>query len=229
MASKRQPTSLLSLVSHELRAPLNTINGFLDLTLGGMAGELAPQQRDFLLRARAGSEHLYALIEDLLLLARADAGELRLALAHSEVADIVTEAIEDCTATALTREIMLVQEVENNLPLPIADALRIRHVLRNLISNALHASSAGSKVIVSAQKWEETRVELSVIDTGCGIEPEEHEKIFQRHYQLTATGESRAGGQGLGLTAVQLIVELHGGQIHLESFPAQGSTFAVIL
>jgi signal transduction histidine kinase len=124
---------------------------------------------------------------------------------------------------------MLVQEIEDNLPLLEVDALRIRHVLRNLITNALNATPAEGKIVVTAQKLDRGRVTLSVLDTGSGINAEEYAKIFARYYQLTPTGESRAGGPGLGLSVVQLLVELHGGQIHLESSLDQGSTFAIML
>src|SRR5437899_7929196 len=134
----RTKTHFLSMVTHELRSPLNAINGYLDLTLSGMAGELNEQQREFVQRARAGSEHLYTLIEDLLLVSRAEAGQLRLNLEWGSLKDIVTNAQEELEMTALDGSVKVTSRLPANFPLIYVDSIRLQHVLRNLLSNALH-------------------------------------------------------------------------------------------
>ena len=235
----RMKANFLSMISHELRSPLNSINGYLDLTLTGIAGELNEQQRDFLQRARAGSEHLYALVEDLLLVSRADAGQMRLNRELTSIKEIVANAVEELELTARDYQITINVDIANDFPPIYADAVRIQQVLRNLVSNALHFTPPGGDVTIVARiindeanassEEQEKSVEIQVRDTGYGIAPEYREHIFERFYQVPLTNAGRSGGQGLGLAIVKMIVELHGGRVTVESVPAQGSTFAFTL
>src|SRR5579884_3445887 len=134
-SSQHQSIShFLSLVSHELRSPLNTLNGYLDLTLTGIAGELNEQQREFVQRARAGSEHLYALVEDLLLVSRADAGQMRLNRELTSIGEIVANAVEELELTARDNSINIEVDIAHDFPSIYADPVRIQQVLRNLLS-----------------------------------------------------------------------------------------------
>lgn len=228
-------SKFLSLVTHELRSPLNSINGYLDLMLEGMAGELSEQQREFLQRARAGSEHLYALLEDLLLAARADAGQLRLKRTSISLDELVAAAIEDLELTAQNAGVTIGTVLPVDL-LPFSgDAVRLQHALRNLLNNALRFTSAGGRVTISAhllpaqQDEARQKMEIRVQDTGCGIAPEYHERIFERFFRGPQAGGDRVSGQGLGLAVVRIIAELHGGSIRVESSPGEGSTFVLAL
>ncbi|HEU5379626.1 MAG TPA: GAF domain-containing sensor histidine kinase [Ktedonobacteraceae bacterium] len=233
--ANRVKTNFISLVTHELRSPFNAINGYLDLTLQGMAGELNEQQREFLQRARAGSEHLYALMEDLLLAARSDAGQLRLNREPAALYDIVRAALEELELTASDAEVALEADVPADLPTLLVDTVRLQQVLRNLLSNALHFTPAGGRVTVAArlvsteEAEQQKRVEIRVIDTGCGIAPGYHQRIFERFFQVPRLESGRANGQGLGLAIVKMIVELHGGHVRVESVPGKGSTFICTL
>ncbi|MBV9257825.1 MAG: HAMP domain-containing histidine kinase, partial [Ktedonobacteraceae bacterium] len=225
---------------HELRSPLNAINGYLDLTLEGIGGELNDQQRDFMQRARAGSEHLYALIEDLLLLSRADSGQLRLSRNVIHLQDVIINAIEEFELSACDQGVTINVDITKDFPPIYADAVRIQQVLRNLVSNALRFTPRGEKVTVSAHVEDSDAqiaplpdedhrvVKLQVSDTGSGIAPEYQERIFERFYQIPDTNSGRSG-QGLGLAIVKMIVELHGGYVTVESAPGQGSTFTCVL
>lgn len=225
----------LSLVSHELRSPLNTINGYLDLLLEDIAGELNEQQREFVQRARAGSEYLYALLEDLLLTARADAGQLRLNQVALSPEDLVTSSLEEIELTALDAGVTLETSLPADLPALFADATRVQQVMRNLLSNALRFTPAGGRVTIAARllpalrDGEREMVEVRVQDTGCGIAPEYHERIFERFFQAPRSEGGRGGGQGLGLSVVRTIVELHGGKVWVESTPGEGSAFLFTL
>lgn len=233
--AQRMKANFLSLVTHELRSPLNTINGYLDLLLEGIAGEISEQQQEFIRRARAGSEHLYALLEDLLLAARADAGQLRLNLAPVALEELVTSAIEELEVTALDSQVELAADLPAGLPALLADSVRVQQVLRNLLINALRFTPSGGSVLVSArlvparQEGETEQIEVSVRDTGIGIAPEYHERIFERFFQVPRREGGRTSGQGLGLTIVKLIVELHGGRVSVISAPGQGSIFLFTL
>lgn len=226
----RMKANFLSLVTHELRSPLNTINGYLDLTLEGLAGTLNEQQREFLQRARAGSENLYVLIEDLLLASRADAGQLRLNRAPVALSHLVGDTLEELELTAKDAEVSLKAEIPADFPHLRVDAVRMQQVLRNLLSNALQRTPAGGQITVSAcHDIERKQIEIRVTDTGYGIEPAYHERIFERFFQVPHAEGSRMSGQGLGLAIVKMIVELHGGQIRVESMPGEGCTFILTL
>ena len=230
--ANRMKANFLSLVTHELRSPLNAINGYLDLALSGMAGELNEQQREFVQRARAGSEHLYSLIEDLLLASRADAGQLRLNRETVSLAELVSNAFEELEVMASDARVSLEETLPAHLPTFSGDPVRLQQVLRNLLSNALHATPAGGHVTVNARllgKSQPQQLEISVHDTGSGIAATYHERIFERFFQIPLAGSGRASGQGLGLTIVKMIIELHGGSVRIESTPGTGSTVFLML
>lgn len=228
--ARRMKANFLSLITHELRSPLNAINGYLDLTLEGLAGPLNEQQQEFLQRARAGSEHLYALVEDLLLAARADAGQLRLTRELIHLPDLVNDALAELELTARDAEVSLCAHVPEDLPALVIDAVRVQQVLRNLLNNALQSTPKGGAVTISARyEAAENLVQIQVTDSGCGIAPEYHERIFERFFQVPRPTGGRSTGMGLGLAIVKMIVELHGGQVGVESAIGQGSTFFLTL
>lgn len=235
-------TQFLSLLAHELRSPLHSIHGYLDLALTGAGGELNVQQHEFVQRARVASQHLYALLEDLLCVARADSGQLRLQRSITDLSAIVDNAVEELALTAADQGIVLRVDVEPQLPRLYADAVRLQQVLRNLIDNAIHFTPAGGTVEVTASvegvgpvgpsdtDEDVTRLAcLRVRDTGIGIAPEFHQHIFERFYRILDKNAERSGGQGLGLWIVKLIVELHGGRVTVESVPGQGSVFTCFI
>jgi signal transduction histidine kinase len=265
--------NFLSMITHELRSPLNAINGYLDLILAGIAGELNEQQREFVQRARAGSEHLFSIIEDLLLLSRADAGQLRLNRDMISLPAIVANAIEELELVARDSGITTKVEIPSDFPPIYADAVRMQQVLRNLLSNALRSTPPGGSVTISAHLInkvgatseaceayinsfappvvsnemdakaripdslaesaqtgeDQQQVQVQVRDTGYGIAPEHQQRIFDRFYQVPLADAGRSSGQGLGLAIVKIIVELHGGQVTVESKPGEGSVFRFTL
>lgn len=241
----RLKANFLSMITHELRSPLNAINGYLDLALTGIAGELNEQQREFMQRARSSSEYLYALIEDLLLITRADSGQVRLNRGVISLQEMTANAIEELELMAIDNKISVAVDIPHDFPPIYADPVRLQQVLRNLVSNALRFTPPNGQVTVvasivatpesdsaiSPSPDEEVRrwLQLQVRDTGYGIAPEHLEHIFERFYQAPQPGAIRVGGQGLGLAIVRMLVELHDGQISVESVPGQGSVFTCLL
>ncbi len=237
----RLKANFLSMITHELRSPLNAIHGYLDLALTGIAGELNEQQREFVQRARASSEHLYALVEDLLLISRADSGQMRLSREITSLQDIIANAIEELELMAADNEVTISVTIAGDFPCIYADAVRIQQVLRNLISNALRFTPSGGSVTVSANVTcrtapgdaieyddESKLLLLQVSDTGQGIAPEFQQRIFERFFQVPQAS-ARVTGQGLGLAIVRMIIELHGGTVSVESEPGKGSTFSCLI
>ncbi|HEX6553255.1 MAG TPA: ATP-binding protein [Ktedonobacteraceae bacterium] len=239
----RLKSNFLSLITHELRSPLNAIHGYLDLTLSGIGGDLNQQQQEFVQRARSSSEHLYALIEDLLLISRADSGQARLNRALVTVQEIVADAIEELELMAIDNGINIIVEIPLDFPPIYADAVRLQQLLRNLISNALRFTPSGGNVTISATATnhldndgsglfsaaESRLLKLEVCDTGYGIALEQQQRIFERFYQVPQPASSRSNGLGLGLAIVKMIVEMHGGQIIVISSQEHGSTFTCLL
>ena len=240
----RLKANFLSMVTHELRSPLNAIHGYLDLALTGMGGDLNEQQREFVQRARSSSEYLYALIEDILLISRADSDQIRLNRALMSLQEIVDNAVEELELMAIDHKIAINVEVPQDFPPIYADPVRMQQVLRNLINNALRFTPSGGNVTIAASITNLSSsdklgslpaaknarlLKLDVIDTGYGIAQEHQQRIFERFYQVPQATSGRSSGMGLGLAIVKMIVELHGGQVSVASSPQQGSTFTCLL
>jgi signal transduction histidine kinase/GAF domain-containing protein len=224
---EQMKANFLSMVSHELRSPLQAISGFLDVILSGMAGPLTQEQHKFMRRARAGSEHLTALVDDLLLISRRDAGQFSLNRESIDLEQLLIEAHDEVELMAADTGVTLTIRRLSGLPKIAADGPRLRQVLRNLLTNAIKFTPLGGSITLLAT-YDATFVRLSVTDTGVGIAPEHLARIFDRFYQVE-TANARGRGQGLGLAIARIIVEGHGGTIDVSSAPGQGSTFTVVL
>lgn len=221
--------NFIGMVSHELRSPLQVITGYLDLTLSGMSGGLTDQQVEFLRRARAGSEHLMAMVDDLLLISRRDAGLFTLNMKEIDLAPVIQETADELELLADDAGLKLYIHMPAQLPHIWADGPRMTQVLRNLLTNAVKFTPAAGSVTISAEAADDSLI-MRVRDTGVGIAPQHLERIFDRYYQVANSGlRGRLQGQGLGLAIVRMIVEGHGGQIHVESSHGQGSVFVVVL
>jgi signal transduction histidine kinase len=149
-ANQEQLRAILSTIAHELRSPLNTVNGYLELALSGAGGALNAQQQEFVRRARMGSEHLYALLEDLLVISRADASQLRLNREIINLSPVVADAVEELELTAADHGITVKVDIPERFPRLYADAVRLQQVVRNLVNNALRFTPSAGQVIISA-------------------------------------------------------------------------------
>jgi signal transduction histidine kinase len=230
-----QQRQFLSLVTHELRSPLNSLYGYLDLALMGVGGELNAQQYEFVQRARIASQRLYSLLEDVLCIARADSGSLHLQQTVFHVADVVNTIVEELALIASDQGVALHIDITSQLPQCYADSIRFHHIIRNILQNAIHFTPRGGEVTITVQAERSLTVTnidedipwlcLQVRDTGIGIAPEYHRRIFERFYRVVGHESLQSSGQGLGLAVVKLLVELHGGTVAVESLPGKGSTF----
>ena len=221
----RMKANFISMVTHELRSPLNAINGYLDLTLEGVGGPLNERLHEFVRRARSSSEHLTSLVDDLLLISRADAGQFRLNVGQANVKTIIQNAFEEVELMAAEARVKLSVHLPPDLPPLVADEGRLKQVIRNLLTNAIKFTPEGGQVSIRAE-IRGTQVEIAIQDTGRGMQPEHLPRIFERFYQV-ARGQGSRGGQGLGLAIVKTIVERHHGSISVESTPGEGSTFTI--
>jgi signal transduction histidine kinase len=232
--ANRTKSEFLANMSHELRTPLNHVIGFTDLVLEGSAGALNDTQKEYLQDVAFSSRHLLALIDDILDLSKVEAGKLDLRESVVALVPVLRRCAIMVEEKALKHGIQVVLEVDD-APLNIrADERRLRQVIYNLLSNAVKFTPDGGRVCLRAG----TRnlagappvVELSVADTGIGIERENLERIFLPFEQVDATAGRAAEGTGLGLSLSRRLVELHGGKIRAESEGlGKGSTFRVEL
>jgi signal transduction histidine kinase len=229
-AVMRTKDQFLSNISHELRTPLNSIIGFTDLLLthdlGG--GPLSEQQRDFLETVGRNGRHLLELINELLDLQRIAAGRMELRPEPVELAGLLDDATGSVSAqAALHRHTLVVEPPPTGDTLRVlADRMRVRQVLLNLLSNAIKFTPDGGRVTVRAAPVNGgAAVRIAVTDTGIGIAPEDQAKLFQEFVQLDASASRKYEGTGLGLALSRRLIELHGGEIGVESEVGKGSTF----
>src|SRR5215472_7461627 len=219
--ANRLKSEFLASMSHELRTPLHTIIGFSELLGEELEGPLNEKQKRFVNHIHKDSLHLLELINDVLDLSKIESGRLTL---HREVFDfpvVLEESLGSIRQQAYFKSQTIEADVVSPLPLE-ADRLRIKQILVNLLSNAVKFTPEGGRIRVIARAEGETAV-ISVVDTGIGIPKEEHESIFDKFYQVSATTKGVREGTGLGLAITKHLVEEHGGRLHLESEPGRGS------
>ena len=217
--------------SHELRTPAATVRARIESLLL-LEGEQLPEHlRAYLAVTQREAERLAALVDDLLMLARSDADELRLDVRPVAVGAVVEEvfgAIEPLAERE--RQVTLVREVAPDLPLAYADRDRLAQVLLNLTRNAITYTPAGGLVSIELAAGETPgTLALSVTDTGIGIPEEDLDHVFERFYRTDASRARHTGGFGLGLSSVRDLVEGMGGTVAVERVPAGGSRFRVTL
>jgi two-component system phosphate regulon sensor histidine kinase PhoR len=211
-------------VSHEFKTPLTAIQGFAETLLAGALDD-PNNNRRFLEIIRDHAARLARLTDDLLKLARIEAGKLE--LEFSSVG--LTELIEGCAETTLLKasrkQISLEINIPPGLPAVRGDSSLLRDVLQNLLDNAIQYTQAGGRIQVSATAGAREAV-ITVADTGIGIPLAEQERIFERFYRVDAARSREAGGTGLGLSIAKHIVEAHGGRLWVESTVGSGSQFS---
>ncbi len=234
MAQKQQlefKNQFLSHVSHELRTPLTCIHQYITLLLDGLAGPVAPEQSDHLKTVLKSVNQLHAMIRDLLEATRADSGKLRVEPRCISMRDSIQQAVAMLRPTAEAKQIGLEIAVDQRLPLVHADPDRTLQVLINLLDNAIKFTPEAGSVVVRAcmTDADADSVYVSVTDTGCGIDAEAKNLIFERLYQDPNVSDSSRSGLGLGLFISREIVRLHGGRMWVSSEPDNGSTFSFTL
>lgn len=216
----------LSHVSHELRSPLTAIGLFVSILKDELTGPLNPQQKDDVQTIARNVHQLSTMIDDLLEMTRAETGKLTVDLQWTSANAAVCEVVESAHPRAREKKLALKTELASDLPLVYADPGRLRQVLTNLVQNAVKFTRAG-QITVRASIFEEDPqfVVLEVEDTGCGLQPECLEKVFERLYQVPSSGEAGRKGLGIGLFICRELVKRQGGKIWAKSEPGKGSSF----
>ena len=225
---ERMKSDFLSVVSHELKTPLHSIKGFVDIILMGKTGPLNATQSDFLGTVRDQTNLLQNLISDLLEFQRLESGQVKLRLTDMSLAEVASTVAEKLKPVADQVQVQLVNQIDPQIPTVEADPMRIEQVLTNLVDNAIKFTPAFGQVTIRATDLGE-KIQVSVSDTGIGIPSGELEKIFDRFYQVDSGSTRHYRGTGLGLTICKHIIEYHHGRIWAESEVDKGSTFLFVL
>jgi len=241
-------SDFLANMSHELRTPLNAIIGFSDLLRTGQVGEINEIQRDFLESVLRNGRHLLGLINSVLDLSKIEAGRMTLDLAPTDIRQAILGAVADTASLRTTKRQRCMVALDPDTSFEImADGVRVRQILFNLLSNASKFTPDEGEISVQAVRTraplpipadrtgDEQRhmsrdvVWISVLDNGIGIRPEDREKLFQEFSQVDSAFNRQQQGTGLGLALCHSFVTLHGGTIGVDSIPGRGSTFWFLL
>jgi signal transduction histidine kinase/CheY-like chemotaxis protein len=221
-------SQFLANMSHELRTPLNSIIGFSRVILKGIDGPVSDLQQQDLTAIYNSGQHLLGLINDILDLARIEAGKMELNFEEVHLAEMVTSVFSTAKGLVKEKPIHLIPRIPADMPTVRGDTMRVRQVLLNLISNASKFTDEGSITVeTSVQKGPTGRMEalINVVDTGPGISLEDQEKLFKAFSQVDGSATRKSGGSGLGLSICANLVQLHGGRISVHSEVGKGSTF----
>lgn len=212
----------LSTMSHELRTPLNAVLGFSDLLADERYGPLNERQQRYVSHIHTGGKHLLSLISDILDLSKIEAGRMELAIESLRVTTTLGEVVSVMQPLAEKKSQVLTKVADPALSIR-ADSTRLRQVLLNLVGNAIKFTPNGGHIELSAVLVQD-KVRVEVRDNGPGIPAEEQQRIFEAFYRLRETGK-KTEGTGLGLAITHRLVELHGGDLSLESKVGEGSCF----
>jgi len=227
-AANKAKSVFLANMSHELRTPLNAILGFSNLLR--REPELAEVQREKLDIINRSGEHLLSLINDVLEIAKIEAGRVQLEIAPFDLGGMVCGVAEMMRVRAEEKGLQLSLDQSSSFPRYIkGDEARLRQILVNLVGNAVKFTERGSVTIISKKDKKKGRAIFTVTDTGIGIPAEHLPHIFDRFYRVDKARNREDGGTGLGLAIVKSLAEAHGGRVEVASISGEGTSFTVFL
>jgi signal transduction histidine kinase len=221
--ASRHKSQFLANMSHELRTPMNAILGYTELLLDNIYGELPEKMRNVLIRVQSNGKHLLGLINDVLDLSKIEAGQLALSVSDYSIKDVVLAVFSAVQPLAEAKGLLLTVQLPPELPTAKGDERRITQVLLNLVGNAIKFTDKG-RVSINVSSSPEC-LTVAVCDTGPGIAKSNQTKIFEEFQQADSSTTKEKGGTGLGLAISRRIIEMHKGQLKVESVLDQGSTF----
>ena len=226
-AASRHKSEFLANMSHELRTPLNAIIGFSEVLSERMFGEINDKQAEYLGDILESGRHLLSLINDILDLSKIEAGRMELEPGDVDLRSLIENALILVRERALRCAIQLGRTIDSRIGTIRADERKVKQVLLNLLSNALKFTPEGGRIAVRADV-QDGAVKVSVRDTGVGIAPADQQAVFEEFRQVGAAAR-KVEGTGLGLAISRKFIELHGGEIWVESELGSGSTFSFTL
>jgi signal transduction histidine kinase len=220
--ANRVKSEFLANMSHELRTPLNAVIGFSDIIRMEVFGPGLPRYREYATDINRAGTHLLCVINDILEFTKAEAGKLELRIEQVDLGEVIEEAVRLVRQQAAEQNLQLRLDI-GPLPLLALDRLRVKQILLNLLSNAIKFTHDGGKVLVEAGQDASGGVVICVRDTGIGIAPDMLPLVFEPFKQIDSDLARKFDGTGLGLSLVKTFIELHGGEVRIESKWAQGT------
>ncbi|MFB3119205.1 MAG: ATP-binding protein [Stenotrophomonas maltophilia] len=226
--ASRAKTHILSTATHELKTPLTSIIGYIDIILmrQNKVGPLNEKQQRYLQTAQRNSYRLKSLVDDLLDISRIESGGLELTPAELELWPEIEEIVTGMQTQINDKDIDLVLDIPQEICPVLADKLRLGQVISNLLSNACKYSPQGARVTIRARE-EDAGVRIDVSDTGIGISPEDQDRLFTKFFRADNSSTREVSGSGLGLYITKHLIEAHGGRIWASSQIGQGTTFSI--
>jgi len=222
-------SQFLANMSHEFRTPLNAILGYTHMLLNGVSGAVSEPQRKSLTRIDSNSQHLLALINDILDITRIEAGRMPLNVSTFKIPALVDEVMSELEPIIRRSNLSVRAVMPRSLPPLKSDRQKVKQIVLNLLSNALKFTPAGSVRITGTYVPGERTIGIAIIDTGVGIAPDDRVKVFEDFRQLDSSPARGYGGTGLGLSICRRLSQMLGGTIDLESEVGKGSTFTLRL
>ena len=214
----------ISMASHQLRTPLTSIKGYLDMMLEGDLGKISPTQRAVLREAFSSSERMVRLINDFLNVSRLQTGKFTIDKQSVDIAQILRDEVSLLKVVADQRSVEMVLKVDKKIPLLAVDSEKIRQVMLNMIDNAIYYSSPHKKVVITL-KSSGKMIEFSVKDSGIGVPKSEQANLFGKFFRGTNAKKRRPDGTGVGLFLAKKVILSHDGEMIFESEEGKGSTF----
>ncbi len=225
----RAKREFISSVSHELRTPLTAIKGYTELMIFGTAGAVSDGQQTYLSIIKNNTMRLVELVDDLLMIGRLDSEKLDLSFEPTDMTSIITEVLQTLRTEIDRKKMHVGVEIAPIMRPIVADSRRLRQVVLNLCSNAIKYTRAGGRVEIHAFLNPAGLMQIDVRDNGVGISPEDQKNLFRRFKRFDNPLRDEAGGTGLGLSIAKSLVELHGGDLWVESELGKGSTFSFVV
>ena len=243
--SNRLKSQFITTMSHELRTPLNSILGFSELLSDEIFGPLSDKQKKHVSNIYNSGNHLLQLINNILDIAKIESGKMELHYENFPVVQAISEVEAVVKTLTDKKHQRLVKKIDADIPLLKADRIKLKQILYNLLSNAVKFTPEGGEIVLEARAvrgeditafakrpicmGKDNCLQLSVTDTGIGIKKEDHERIFSEFEQVDNSFSRRYEGTGLGLALTRKLVELHGGEIFVDSDEGRGSTFTIVI
>ena len=227
--ANRLKSEFLASMSHELRTPINALIGYSALLIDGVLGDINDRQRDALRRGRAAAEHLLALINDILDLAKIEAGKMPLHLEDVALRDVIAEVAQQIEPMVRKKALEFVVDVGVECPALHTDRTKVRQVLLNLLSNAVKFTNKGRVSVVARCAETGDGVRIDVVDSGIGIHEKDLQAIWEDFRQVDQSRTREYGGTGLGLSITRKLLDRLGGTVTVRSKYGEGSVFSVVL
>jgi PAS domain S-box-containing protein len=227
--ASRLKSQFLANMSHEFRTPLNAILGYTHMLLQGVAGDLLPAVKRQLQRIDSNGRHLMTIINEILDITRIEAGKMPMQLSEFNLNELVPEVMTELDPVISRSKLSVAPKLNPDLPTVYSDRQKVKQIIVNLLSNALKFTHEGGIQITVGYSPVERTASVAVTDTGIGISPENHEKIFEDFRQVDDSPSRQYGGTGLGLAICRRLATALGGRITLESTMGVGSTFTLAI